>query len=556
MANYLNLPVHRVAGLHRLYGNDGLRFWIGALDLEGGHADRLFYINSSGNIQLINQEVDGNSPVITTSGADFYFIPYRGGKPADVDLSDPEKSYWVMGTNQADEPFCIKLISDLPVVTAMQIGPYESFPLSTGQARLAAVQALAVYGGQVVYGGFRLVSSTDEERYDNFICFSNPDEPHKLAQTGGLLSSIRIGASEAEPVTAMGISTIETDAMGPKGQLCVFTEKQVFVFDGFPPISGNPTGTNFISNSFPFGCNSPRSIVNTPAGLMFFGSDCRFYLIRNGVPTPISTAIDPTFAGMTPRQQKQCAAVWDKNAGYYKFSYPDCTTVVGSSAYRGQRDTNLTALLAHKVVPDTQAWADMRYIGQANDLGVRWYLPMTGMYHSCFASADGAEDRGEIYAGSSIDGCIFEVSLEEYVSDPTPGTPTSTTNITTSGVTGLFDLGDAHIDKTITAMSYGFGCNSAVGLTTSVIVNADNQTMSTQESFSRTVTPSAALLDTTFVLGTSNLSSGDSFEFFTERSGSRMRGKTFRFTFEETSGSARLFFSDISFRAIVAQRRT
>lgn len=551
--SYSSLAPHRVAGLHRVYMDPGTRFWVVALNFEGGNPDRLAYISGS-DLQLIPQEVTGDRPIISSSGADFHFVNFRGGDPETDSLKQPEVSFWALATNGVDAPIAImKGESGGINIAPLQIGPYDSWPLSDTDPQMVACNALAVLGGQVVYGGFRMVDDGTEERWDNYIAFSDPGEPHKLASTKGLLSTIRIGASEAEPVVALAVSSVPTGSQGPKGQLYAFTPKQVVVIDGKPPVSGNPTGVNFASTAYPIGTNSPRSVVQTPYGVVYFGSDGQFYLLAGGKPEPIGEAVRKTFTGMTPRQQKQCAAVWDQREGYYKFSHPDITAVRGTGMYsvavlgNGRADHD---------VPDVQAWADLRYLGGGQkDLGVRWYLPMTGMKHSCFAVADGAEDRGEIYAGSSVDGSIFQVSLPEYTTDPDPSNPTSTASILAAGVTGLFDLGDAHVDKTITALSFGFGCDRSTGIKTSIIVNADNTALQTQEVFTRTVTPTNAILGSTWTLGTSKLASPDAFELFTERSGTRMRGKTFRFAFEETSGGGKLFYSDISFRVIVAQRR-
>lgn len=562
--NLSNVPWKRVAGLHRLYMDNGKRFWIGALDSEGGYHDRLFYITTAATpaIKLMSQEVVSDEGIITTSGADFFFLPARGGVPNADDLDDPEIGFWAIGTNQVDQPFAIKQdATGKPYPVSLEVGPYAegSYPLNNSTLRLCAVQSLCMWGGQVVYGGYRMQTAEGTgpyDVYDHCIAFSDPGLVRQLAHNAGVINYLPVGESEAEPVTVVTTTAQPSDSTAQKSQLLVFTERRLKVYRGFPPISGDADGTDLTSNEFPIGCNSPRSVVRTPAGVVFFGSDGRFYLFAGGSPRPISAAVQDTFIDLTPRQQKQCAAIYDASAGYYKFSYPDVHASSGSGNYRSGIDGRWSAFRADYDIPDRQAWADMRQLsGDSPDMGVRWFLPMVGMKHSCMAVADGAEDHNEIYAGSAIDGSIFQVGLGEYTTDPTPENPTATTNILAVGVTGLFDLGDAHVDKTITALSYGFGADRSCTIRTSIIVNADNQALAQQQTFSRTVTPTADLIGSTFVLGTSSLSSPDAFELFTERSATRMRGKTFRFTFEELTGNARLFFSDISFRAIVAQRR-
>ncbi len=560
---YVNLPFHRVAGLMRLYMNAGKRFWIGAVNCEGGVSDRFFYIDSTSELQMVPQEYVANQPIIASSGADFFFVPYRGGVVADETLEDPELGHWAIATNQVDMPFVVKQLSNgNPGIASLEVAQQAypgDFPLAITDQRLCAVQAICVWGGQLVWGGYRLTTAESaavtEGMFDNFICFSDPGEPSQLAGTGGVIASFRVGDSEAEPVTALATTAQPADIASQKSQLLVFTDRRLKVYSGLPPVGTDVDGTDFSSNEFPIGCNAPRTVVRTPAGVVFLGSDGRFYLFAGGRPNPISVAIESTFRDLTPRQQKQIAAVWDQGEGYYKVSYPDVHAMRGPAGYRGGLSTNLTSFRSEHYVNDRQAWADMRSLGEGSDLGVRWYLPMIGMKHSCFASAEGSEDQGEIYAGSAVDGSIFHAFRSDYLTDPSPRTPTTAVDIRASGVTGLFDLGDAHVDKLITALSFGFGTDRSAGISTSIIVNADNQALQTQEIFTRTVTPTNAILGSTWTLGTSSLASPDAFELITERPASRLRGKTFRFTFEETSGASRLYYSDISFRAITAQRR-
>jgi hypothetical protein len=559
-AGKINLPFHRVAGLARLYFRDSQRFWVGAVNFEGGNSDRLFYITGT-SLQLLPQELSNDVSIITTSGADFFFVPMRGGADEDDELSDPEIGYWMMGTNQVDAPFGLKYHSNgIPFPVPLEIGPYamaSDFPLSASDKRLTAVQSMCVWGSQVVYGGYRMQTATgsDTDVFDHHWAISDPGLPSQLAHVSGSISSFAVGDSDAEPITAVTTTAQPADTESQKAQLLVFTERRVRVYSGLPPVGTDPEGTDFTSNEFPIGCNAPRSVVRTPAGVVFLGSDGRFYLFAGGRPSPISVAVESTFRDLTPRQHKQVAAVWDQGEGYYKVSYPDVHAMRGSAGYRGGLSSNLTSFRPEHAVNDRQAWADMRSLGPGPDLGVRWYLPMIGMKHSCFAVADGVEDRGEIYAGSAVDGSIYHAFRSDYVTDPQPRNPTATTDIRSSGVTGLFDLGDAHVDKLVTALSFGFGTDRTAGISTSIIVNADNQALATQQVFTRTVTPTGDLIGSTFTIGTSVLSSPDAFELITERPSSRLRGKTFRFTFEETSGTSRLYYSDISFRAITAQRR-
>ena len=622
----LQVDVQRVAGLQRLYFDQTVRWLVGAYNFEGGLPDQLFYVNDD-DVYLLPSSNGANETVISSSGADFFFVPYRT-KVADASVADPKVGYWAIGTNQANSPFVIKLGSTTlgdEVRCAPMCVRKSNDSVSTGQ-KLYAIQAICVWQGAVVYGGFRMMDNAgaNEERFDHMICFSQPGEAHLIARDSNVISSVRVGDSEQEPITAMITTAVPTDSVGIRSQLCVFTGKRVTIFDGLPPVDENPLGVNFSSSIMGVvGCNAPRTVVTTPHGVVFLGSDGVVYLLKglDGL-VPIGSAVKAVFASMTPRQQKQCAAVWDPE-GFYKLSYPDVRPSGSVKQYSGLLDWLRIASRADADVPDRQFWADMRGLGQpAIDIGVKWYGPMVGMKHSCMTVASGAQDRVEIYAGSAIDGSIYQVALSDYVTDPNPQNPSvsdlwrpSTVyaagtdahqtasalrrwRVTTAGTsaatepswpasptvdvttqtdgtvtwtykgttglnliecgaaTGLYDLGDAHVDKLVTALSFGFGTDRTTTVVSGIIVNQDNAAIAAQEEFTRVVTPSGALLNSTFVLNSSVPTSGDVFELVTERPGSRLRGKTFRFTFYETpAAGAKVFFSDLSFRAILATRR-
>ena len=533
---------------------------VGAYNFEGGLPDQLFYVNDD-DVYLLPSSNGANETVISSSGADFFFVPYRT-KVADASVADPKVGYWAIGTNQANSPFVIKLGSTTlgdEVRCAPMCVRKSNDSVSTGQ-KLYAIQAICVWQGAVVYGGFRMMDNAgaNEERFDHMICFSQPGEAHLIARDSNVIYSVRVGDSEQEPITAMITTAVPTDSVGIRSQLCVFTGKRVTIFDGLPPVDENPLGVNFSSSIMGVvGCNAPRTVVTTPHGVVFLGSDGVVYLLKglDGL-VPIGSAVKAVFASMTPRQQKQCAAVWDPE-GFYKLSYPDVRPSGSVKQYSGLLDWLRIASRADADVPDRQFWADMRGLGQpAIDIGVKWYGPMVGMKHSCMTVASGAQDRVEIYAGSAIDGSIYQVALSDYVTDPNPQTPTSAVYIECGAATGLYDLGDAHVDKLVTALSFGFGTDRTTTVVSGIIVNQDNSAIAAQEEFTRVVTPSGALLNSTFVLNSSVPTSGDVFELVTERPGSRLRGKTFRFTFYETpAAGAKVFFSDLSFRAILATRR-
>lgn len=560
---FLRVPVQRVAGLHRIYFDQHDRWLVGAYNLEGGNPDQLFYVeDESAYLIPTVSDITSGEAVVLTSGADFFFTPVRMTF-VDGEAVDPKYSYWAMATNQVDQPLAIKMggttEGDKVRVTALAVHA-QNAGVAADVPMLYAAQSIVVWQGAVVYGGFRMRDNQGglEQRYDNHVTFSDPGEPHLLAQTDGAISTVQIGDSENEPVTAMAVTSTPTDSQGIKAQLCVFTGKRVAIFDGLPPITDSPLGTNFQSVITGIvGCNAPRTVVTTSKGVVFLGSDGCIYIVdgTRGV-VQIGTAIQSVFANLSPRQQKQCSAVWDPE-GFYKLSYPDVNPSGNVRQWEGLLDHTRKAKRPEADVPDRQFWGDLRGIGQpAIDLGVKWYGPMVGMKHSCSTVANGAQDRGELYAGSAVDGSIYQIALPDEVTDPTPGDPNTDAYIEAGAVTGLYDLGDAHVDKLITALSFGFGTDRGTTVVSSIIVNADNSAMVAEDVFTRVITPTGSLLGSTFTLDLSPLTSGDTFELITERPEDRLRGKTFRFTFYETpAAGAKVFFSDLSFRAIIATRR-
>lgn len=165
-----------------------------------------------------------------------------------------------------------------------------------------------------MWGGYRMgkADGSTPDNYDNYIAFSDVGEPHKLATTSATVSNIQVGDTDDEKITAMAVISTPTDAMGLKGQLVVWTGKRTCVYDGIPPSSNNPQGINFVSAVFRnIGCYSPKSVVQTPHGVVFLGSDGHVYIIRGlAGPERIGTAVWNIFRSMSPRQQRQCAATW------------------------------------------------------------------------------------------------------------------------------------------------------------------------------------------------------------------------------------------------------
>lgn len=557
----------RVDSLHRLYADyGGTKFLIGALDYEGGHGSRPFYVDESNPAAPVIRLMTFEEKQVG-AGSQWVWVNYFKEDPDGNTEYGEVAKYYVLGSAQVGRPFAITLDTNRkPVLKTLLVRRKISGSGIENDECLRDVSAMVVYNGTVVYGGYNL------SRYDtpetitnkqNFICFSEPGEPHLIAETDGVISDIRIGDSPYEPVTALAVNSVATDSLGVKGQLVVFTPNKVVTYDGLPPVSGNPTGVAFHSVALStVGCNAPKTVVQTPAGLMFLGSDGLVYLIprfSNGGPYPVSRAIEPALGHLSPRQQKQCAAVYDD--GHYKLSYPEANATATK-----QRATLSTEILRSPLgnpgadVPNRQFWLDVRppLDPQQLDFGLVWTGPHVGMKHSCFATATQYGDFNLLFAGSAIDGSIFQASVEGVASDPSPEDVTTTVPLVYDILMGQLDAGDIHVDKSIKLLQFGVNTNKTFNLVSSIIASGEVTGVEGGEQFTDPIAPVGYSFSTaaTFASGTVFIAPRDSFRLLSKHPTVPRRGRTFRFRFfAEPSVATIIRLSDMTFIMEVHPRR-
>lgn len=557
IGNVVKLTPLRVSMLQRLYTNyDSNRWLVGAWVFEGGYGDRLFFVDESGATPVAR--VMGGTEQATGVGCTWHLQPYF---VADEDNGN--NRYFAVGTNGVGKPFALKVVENKPVFCPLNIVRSEQANpagVGAGAQRLMAVRSLCVYNGSMVFGGYALINeqTTGDRKFEdfaNYICFSDPGEPQSLASTNNVISSIRVGDSKFEPVTAVAVNSVETDTQGVQGQLVVFTSKKVVVYAGLPPVSGNPTGVSFQSIVLStVGCNAPHSVVQTPEGLCFFGTDGLVYLIprfSSGGPVPVSRAIEPLLKHLTPLQQRRVVAVYDD--GRYKLSYPE------TNVYRGEYTDPAPGLHVvtpkgnlGSMTPNRQVWLDLRQgpRGGELDLGLHWDGPHSGMKHSAFAVAHGYTDHNVLFAGSAVDGSVFQASIEDYGQDPNPDAVTTMVPIAVNIEFGQIDGEDVHVEKTIRNLSYGVGTNRDVKVTASIFISGDVLNVEGGESFERLVeTLGATMGDGLTMGGGAVMGNGrETYRPFTEFPSSPQRGTTFRFGFKaEPEIATQLRFSDFRF---------
>ena len=544
------LKATRVAGLSRIYFDLGIkRKWVGAWNF-GGNGDRLFYINEDESGYGLAEMVPFSG--ISSIGANFYFVPYRYKQDGATDA----QSFFAIGTNQLNYPFAVKNGNAITGngyavdFESLIIGRSDEVSDTPGTddvadtvKRMYACRALTVYNGVMVYAGYRMRTadgSGDVENRDNCFTFADFGTPHMLATVDTAVQYYRAGDTEAEECTAAGTTVVETDQVGAKNQLVIFTAKRLALFEGIPPSSENAAASDaLVTYNDVVGCNAPRSVVTTPYGLVFLGTDGCVYLIprgSRGQVIPISRKIQPAMSNLSLRQQNYCAAVWDPD-GFYKLSIPGANPARGFERQaKGRKGSNV-----QHHINAYQWWADMRNVGAGKDLGVKWFGPMTGMKHSCMALAWGAEDRGEIFAGSAVDGSIFEVNRYDRLTDPNPQAPTEDIPFEAFTATGWHDLGDAHKNKRLTGVSLGVSTNRKVAVEIKAVLSGPSSADEQGEKFEKVVTPQGPVLGSPlvsgatnpFTVGQSRLAPGNDLNTFTDEPTGLLMGKMMRFEITE-----------------------
>lgn len=91
---------------------------------------------------------------------------------------------------------------------------------------------------------------------------------------------------DTTPITCYGGLPIQTSSAGILQSLTVFKPFQIWQVTGDPLLAASPLANNYLSLTL--GCNAPRSVVQTPVGLMFVGIDGPYYVDTFGVVRPLT----------------------------------------------------------------------------------------------------------------------------------------------------------------------------------------------------------------------------------------------------------------------------
>jgi hypothetical protein len=210
------------------------------------------------------------------------------------------------------------------------------------------------------------------------------------------------------------------------------------------------------------------------------------------------------------------------------------------------------------VIPNVQYWLDVREPMNPGllDFGYIWTGPHTGMKHSCFAKGTQHEDTNVLWAGSAIDGTIYQASVEGLASDPSPETPTTTVPLVYDIQTGQFDAGDIHLDKSVKSMQYGLSVSVAISLTSGMYTSGEVPGSVLGESFTDAFAPVGTLLDGNTTMGDLVLAPPNSFRFDSNHPASPKRGRTFMFAWYAAPVTPSVIkFSDLAFVFEIHKRR-
>lgn len=231
----------------------------------------------------------------------------------------------------------------------------STFTWATAQAVSVNPVGMCLYRNRFVYwfGG----------EYKNYIVFSDPDDPEGidqdvLAANGSAFSVGGRGAIVAchEIMLAGGNSPASSRL------LILFDSGDTYILEGEPGLAGaaDPLGTALVETlGIKTGCLSPRTIVNTPAGTMWCGTD-DVWLIREGaLPRRVGSKIAPEFRAL-PRSTARIAwAYYLDNS--YRLQLPNPEQDV----------TNFTWNTNYGY------WLDLRGV-EASEWQPRWWGPMRG----------------------------------------------------------------------------------------------------------------------------------------------------------------------------------
>jgi len=213
------------------------------------------------------------------------------------------------------------------------------------------------------------------------------------------------------PIQALINHSLTESQEGVNTMVLVAKPSNLHIFSG---TDLDPTSITFNARLDPVGggdsvgCVSPRTMVSTPKGTIFLGSDSQVYILQYGSVNlvPIGHKIqafnNDEHSGITDipsGQRANATAVY--HDGFYKLSF----AISG-----GTTNTH-------------QYWLDVDRLS-ANEQGQfgPWYGPMIGMAIGPFVALIGSDDTGKLLGGhSGLNGFVYECQKSGTYSDTQHG---------------------------------------------------------------------------------------------------------------------------------------
>ena len=220
-------------------------------------------------------------------------------------------------------------------------------------------------------------------------------------------TAVNIGVKPDTILFGMTYHSVTSSSAGYETKVLLAGANGMYLFAGtdlrWPSTTGDYT---IYPLAIPVGCNAPRTMVWTPFGTFWLGSDLQVYMLPFGAvtPMPVGDKIRSKLIGFggletVPNIQikNACACYHD---GFYKLSV----------AEDGQTTNGV------------QWWLDINRLTQdENGHAGPWYGPMLGQTISCFAMQNGGGDGGECMAGeATAKGYVYQVGRNDVYGDVNP----------------------------------------------------------------------------------------------------------------------------------------
>lgn len=226
-----------------------------------------------------------------------------------------------------------------------------------------------------------------------------------------------------DPITALGKYTFGTTDSSLNEMLIAWGPHSMW----YRTADFSSTTSTIQQASRVIGCKSPKSIVNTPIGLMFLASDRMVYLLRSDPrePEKVAQGIFPDLQNIPEAQLADACAVY--HDGFYKLAFAPTGGTANTLQY----------------------WADLLPVMLGAGTTVDWYGPHVGLSLLSFVLFDGPADALDLYGLDDTAGTAWHTYQKNNFQD---GTQTIVMDILTKEYTE----GDPIRQKIWAGLDFGY----------------------------------------------------------------------------------------------------